>query len=183
MAELLKCLTSSDAIVDLPELHMYGSCRDAEDEARIEELREFSKLHGVANVVKFKVNVPFPQLKQALGTALLGIHTMWNEHFGIAPVEMIAAGVILIAHDSGGPKMDIIKDGETGYLANSAQTYGKVLLDVLSIYDSGDPDNRLQNMRKAATCSMDRFAQENFVAQFSEVIAPLICGEVHAKSN
>jgi hypothetical protein len=30
----------------------------------------------------------------------LGIHTMWNEHFGIGIVEMMAAGLITIAHRS-----------------------------------------------------------------------------------
>jgi alpha-1,2-mannosyltransferase len=33
---------------------------------------------------------------------------MWNEHFGISVVEMMAAGLVVIAHNSGGPKMDII---------------------------------------------------------------------------
>jgi hypothetical protein len=28
----------------------------------------------------------------------LGIHTMWNEHFGIGIVEMMAAGLLTIAH-------------------------------------------------------------------------------------
>ena len=48
---------------------------------------------------------------------------MWNEHFGIAVVELMAAGLITIAHDSGGPKMDIIQPGMTGYLANTAEEY------------------------------------------------------------
>jgi hypothetical protein len=30
----------------------------------------------------------------------LGIHTMWNEHFGIGIVEMMAAGLLTIAHRS-----------------------------------------------------------------------------------
>jgi hypothetical protein len=33
---------------------------------------------------------------------------MWNEHFGIGVVELMAAGVVTIAHNSGGPKMDIV---------------------------------------------------------------------------
>ena len=32
-----------------------------------------------------------------------GIHTMENEHFGIAPAEMLQAGCIPFVHDSGGP--------------------------------------------------------------------------------
>ena len=37
---------------------------------------------------------------------------MWNEHFGIGVVEMMAAGMVTVAHDSGGPKADIIQVGE-----------------------------------------------------------------------
>jgi alpha-1,2-mannosyltransferase len=33
---------------------------------------------------------------------------MWNEHFGIGVVELLAAGVLTVAHDSGGPRSDIL---------------------------------------------------------------------------
>lgn len=33
---------------------------------------------------------------------------MWNEHFGIGVVEMLAAGLVTVAHDSAGPQMDIV---------------------------------------------------------------------------
>ena len=38
----------------------------------------------------------------------VAIHTMKEEHFGISIVEMMSAGLITIAHASGGPKHDII---------------------------------------------------------------------------
>ena len=37
-----------------------------------------------------------------------GTNNRWNEHFGIGVVEMQAAGAITIAHDSAGPRLDII---------------------------------------------------------------------------
>ena len=33
---------------------------------------------------------------------------MKEEHFGISIVEMMAAGILVVAHASAGPKMDII---------------------------------------------------------------------------
>lgn len=33
---------------------------------------------------------------------------MWNEHFGISLVEMMAAGLIVVGHRSGGPLRDIV---------------------------------------------------------------------------
>jgi glycosyltransferase involved in cell wall biosynthesis len=45
-----------------------------------------------------------------MGRAKVGLHTMWNEHFGIGVVEYMAAGLIPVAHKSGGPLMDIVTD-------------------------------------------------------------------------
>jgi alpha-1,2-mannosyltransferase len=44
---------------------------------------------------------------------------MRNEHFGIAVVELMASGIITIAHKSAGPLEDIIggTDVPVGYLA------------------------------------------------------------------
>lgn len=47
---------------------------------------------------------------QLLSSGMIGLHTMEYEHFGITLVEMLAAGLIVIAHDSAGPKFDILKD-------------------------------------------------------------------------
>jgi alpha-1,2-mannosyltransferase len=35
---------------------------------------------------------------------------MEAEHFGISIVEMLAAGLIVVAHNSAGPRFDIIKE-------------------------------------------------------------------------
>jgi alpha-1,2-mannosyltransferase len=46
---------------------------------------------------------------------------MESEHFGISLVEMLAAGLIVIAHNSAGPKQDIIKDAR--FLADEKEDY------------------------------------------------------------
>lgn len=58
--------------------------------------------------VRFEVNAPFELLVSSLGKGKVGLHTMWNEHFGIGVVEYQAAGLIPVAHKSAGPKMDIV---------------------------------------------------------------------------
>ena len=68
-------------------LVLLGSCRGAEDEARVEALRELAVKEGVAEEVEFVVGASFPELKRWLGRASVGLHTMWNEHFGICVVE------------------------------------------------------------------------------------------------
>lgn len=53
-------------------------------------------------------NYPFNKMLDQFNNAKVGLHTMMEEHFGISIVEMMAAGLYTIAHNSGGPKDDII---------------------------------------------------------------------------
>jgi alpha-1,2-mannosyltransferase len=64
-------------------LVLIGGCRNQEDEDRVLMLRGLCQELGVADRVEFKLNVPFEELKRELGEATVGLHTMWNEHFGI----------------------------------------------------------------------------------------------------
>ena len=50
-----------------------------------------------------------------LRRALAVIYTPTNEHFGIVPVECMAAHKPVVACSSGGP-MESVADGETGFL-------------------------------------------------------------------
>ena len=42
---------------------------------------------AVQGKVEFVVGAPFSTLKEWLGRASVGLHSMWNEHFGICVVE------------------------------------------------------------------------------------------------
>ena len=61
---------------------------------RLEELRTLAtkQLH-LGDAVRFAPNLSLSELRELLGSAAVGLHTMWNEHFGIGVVEMLAAGV------------------------------------------------------------------------------------------
>merc|ERR1719259_615079 len=91
---------------------------------------EVAEQLGVSDQVEWKRNVPFEELLGILKECSVGLHTMWNEHFGISVVEMQAAGLITVAHDSGGPKLDIVVPWEgraTGLLASTAPSYATAL--------------------------------------------------------
>jgi len=89
-------------------LEIMGGVRDAGDAERLQALREMAKALCIpSSRLTFTPNPPFEYVKLALGRARVGLHTMPREHFGIVCVEMQAAGCVLLAHDSGGPKEDI----------------------------------------------------------------------------
>jgi len=85
-----------------------GSTRNAEDRALVAALQKEARKLGVTDSVLFVVDASHAELRDWLATAAVGLHTMWNEHFGISIVEMMAAGLVVVAHNSGGPRMDIV---------------------------------------------------------------------------
>ena len=58
---------------------------------------------------------------------------MEDEHFGIVIVEYMAAGCIPIAHNSGGPRDDIVNVNECGYLATTVEEYANCIGAVLGM--------------------------------------------------
>lgn len=90
----LRALQRSDPSLprSVPRLVLLGGVRDEGDEKRVDELRRLAAQLDVADHVSFEINVTFDTLKSYLGRATAGLHTMWNEHFGIGVVELMAAG-------------------------------------------------------------------------------------------
>merc|ERR1711894_842892 len=117
-------------------LVLIGGCRNEEDQQRIKDLQDLCKHLSVEENVDFKVNITFNELKKEMADGLIGLHTMWNEHFGIAVVEMMAAGLITIAHKSGGPLMDIVDESDqqqTGFLATTDVEYATSILKIINM--------------------------------------------------
>ncbi|KAL8004561.1 putative glycosyl transferase, family 1, ALG11 mannosyltransferase [Plasmopara halstedii] len=149
-------------------LVLLGSCRNAEDIARVEKLKMQAKELGIADRVDFVVNASFAVLKQFLAKSSIGIHTMFNEHFGISIVEMMAAGMLVVANNSGGPKADIVRP-DTGLLALTADEYAAKVLSLLEKSPS-----ELVEMRSAARRSSLRFSDNAFGEQFIAAVGAVI---------
>lgn len=151
-------------------LILVGSCRTEEDMKLVDKLQAQCK-ESLANLEKnvtFKLNVPFSDLKKEMASATVAIHTMWNEHFGIGVVECLAAGLVTVAHDSGGPKMDIVVDynGQpTGFLAYDEDSFADILEKIIQM----SPNERLA-IQKNARESVKRFSEEEFAKKFVHVI-------------
>jgi alpha-1,2-mannosyltransferase len=147
------------------KLVMIGSVRGKEDQDRIEELREYaSKKLGLIEGQHFifETSIPKTRVEELMNKALIGFHTMWNEHFGIGIVEMMVNGVITIAHNSGGPKLDIIRKSYpdlnyVGFLAHNEETYADAVETVLRM-----SVQEINQLRKRAVLDTRRFSEEKF---------------------
>eukprot|EP00908_Phaeocystis_cordata_P000647 Transcript_10709.p2 GENE.Transcript_10709~~Transcript_10709.p2 ORF type:complete len:489 (-),score=208.95 Transcript_10709:78-1499(-) len=166
-----------------PKLVVAGAVRHAADQARLDALRAQAEALGLADgSVEFAPNLSLAELRALLGQACVGLHTMWNEHFGIGVVEMMAAGVAPIAHDSGGPALDIVgrpeeaegtaKAAETGLLATSAQQYADAMAALLL---APKAEQRRKAMAAAARASVQqRFSEAAFSDAFCASLAPAL---------
>jgi alpha-1,2-mannosyltransferase len=107
---------------------------------------------------------------------------MWNEHFGIGIVEMMAAGLIVVAHNSGGPKSDIVvplhrssaissqtaTTTKTGYLASTVDEYAQAIHSTLTL-----DITEATLIRRNAQESARRFTDEVFAQSFEQAIMDL----------
>ncbi|XP_076164019.1 ALG11 alpha-1,2-mannosyltransferase isoform X2 [Ptiloglossa arizonensis] len=151
-------------------LILIGSCRNVDDEARVKDMQDLSKHFALDENVEFKLNIPYSELILELQRATIGLHTMWNEHFGISIVECMAAGLIVVAHASGGPKADIIETqpgSQNGFLAEEAEDYALIMAHIISMHPEDE-----QAIKMAARASVSRFSDEVFEREFLRTIEP-----------
>ncbi|RLN65457.1 hypothetical protein BBP00_00002846 [Phytophthora kernoviae] len=161
-------------------LVLLGSCRNADDEARVETLKQQAQELGITDRVDFVVNASFAELKRYLAKSSIGVHTMYNEHFGISNVEMMAAGMLVVANNSGGPKADIVKPG-TGYLALTAEEYADKMLALLNQSPVESVEMRATARKSSLRFSDSEFGQQ-FIAAMSGVLEALLVMEEHKQS-
>ncbi|CAN1794631.1 Alpha-1,3/1,6-mannosyltransferase ALG2, partial [Linum perenne] len=81
----------------------------------LEELRRLAEREGVSDRVKFVTSCSTAERNTLLSECLCVIYTPKDEHFGIVPLEAMAAHKPVIACNSGGP-VETIRDGVTGFL-------------------------------------------------------------------
>ncbi|XP_063995596.1 GDP-Man:Man(3)GlcNAc(2)-PP-Dol alpha-1,2-mannosyltransferase [Diachasmimorpha longicaudata] len=169
MYELRSIITEEDW--NKVRLVLIGSCRNDDDRTRVKDMQDLSKHLAVDENVEFKLNIPYVELIRECQLGTIGLHAMWNEHFGISVVECMAAGLIMIANDSGGPRADIIetqRGSQTGFLAVDAEEYAKIIATIIHM----KPEER-STIRNAARASVNRFSCEQFEREFLRTVAPL----------
>ncbi|KAL3805936.1 hypothetical protein HJC23_007897 [Cyclotella cryptica] len=169
-----------------PKLILVGSCRGEDDRERVDQLHKLARELNVEDSVEFVLNQPYSVLKDYLSRASVGIHTMWNEHFGIGVVEMMAAGLVTVAHNSGGPKSDIIESvwdfrdfanstrkTPTGCLEGTAEEYAHAIYEIIN---RGDKSREVTDIRHCSRRSAERFSDQVFMKSIKETIllSPLL---------
>lgn len=77
------------------------------------------------------------------------------------------------AHNSAGPKMDIVleeDDQQTGFLAQDIGEYAEAILKVIKM-----PESERLKMAAAARKRAGRFSEERFYHDFKAAVRPVLC--------
>jgi alpha-1,2-mannosyltransferase len=149
-------------------LVMIGSVRNEGDQAIVDGIRALGKELGLEEGRDYglALNVPYSELLSFYARAKVGLHSMWNEHFGIGIVELMAAGVLTIAHNSGGPRSDILaadpEGAQIGFGAETAEDYAAALGKAFAVRDTA--------MRARARRAMAKFSEQAFAASVEKLL-------------
>lgn len=154
----------------LARLVLIGGCRNDEDRQRVASLESLITELGLTERVDIVVNAPHAQLLSYLSKSSIGLHCMKDEHFGIGVVEYMAAGLVTIAHKSGGPLMDIVGADETrGYLANSVDTYAQCFKRGFNLNEE-----QRRELVFRGRASVNRFSDAAFSDNVTLLLEPII---------
>ncbi|KAJ3132126.1 asparagine-linked glycosylation protein [Geranomyces variabilis] len=158
---------------DMCRLVLIGGSRNEDDRRRAQELRDLAVTLRIEDNVEIVENASYPELQAYLAKASIGLHTMRDEHFGIGIVEYMAAGLIPVAHNSGGPKLDIVVDAphsRTGFLATTAQEYSAAFATILELSD--DAQRVIRERARASVVT--KFSDATFARLLVENLATVM---------
>lgn len=85
-----------------------------------------------------------------------------------------AAGLIPLAHNSGGPRADIVLEGETGFLASDAAGYAQALGSLFATGAAAEAERVA--MRRRAREAAGRFSDEVFLEAFGGLMRGFLFG-------
>lgn len=148
-------------------LIMIGGARDDRDVQRAAGIRK--RAEDLKLPVDIRLNVSREEMAECLRTATVGLHTMRYEHFGIGVVELMIAGVIVVAHRSGGVESDIIQDGENGFLAEDETQFVESVHRVLQMRQT-----ERRRLCEKAIISCTKFSEQAFCAKFTNLLETMV---------
>ena len=150
-------------------LHVVGTPDDARYYRRIVD-----RIRAAGDWVQLHENLSRPELSALVGRVRYGIHGMREEHFGMAPAEMVRAGCIVWVPDGGG-QVEIVADARL--------TYGSIEEGVAKITRTlGDADEQTRLRQHLATRA-PLFSPERFMQQVRAAVAEAAQGATAASSR
>jgi alpha-1,2-mannosyltransferase len=104
------------------KLNIIGFVKSEKDLEVYQYLNHVVKSLNLNKHISIEKDLTIDEIKQRFFNAKIGLHTQKDDISGATLIEMMSAGLIVVAHKSGAPLYDIIGNSEencVGILANS----------------------------------------------------------------
>jgi glycosyltransferase involved in cell wall biosynthesis len=126
-----------------------------------EDLRRLARAHGT--MVRFRFDLTSTEVRTAIAAHRYGIHGMREEHFGMAPAEMVRGGCVVWVPRGGG-QTEIVGDEPT-LLYEEEDEAAEKIVRVMS-----DPAEQAR-LRAHLAARGERFSTARFVAEIRDIVA------------
>nr|XP_029143897.1 alpha-1,3/1,6-mannosyltransferase ALG2 isoform X2 [Arachis hypogaea] len=138
----------------------------------LEQLKALAEREGVSNRIRFITSCSTTERNALLSECLCVIYTPKDEHFGIVPVEAMAAYKPVIACNSGGP-LESVKNGVTGFLCDpTPEEFSSAMAKFIK-----DPKEAERMGREARKHVVDSFSTHTFGQSLNRYIVDIHRGK------
>ncbi|CAF2206780.1 unnamed protein product [Brassica napus] len=135
----------------------------------LEELKSLAEKEGVSNRVNFITSCSTAERNELLSSCLCVLYTPTDEHFGIVPLEAMAAYKPVIACNSGGP-VETVKSGATGYLCEpSPEDFSSAMAKFVE-----DPELARRMGSEARKHVVESFSAKTFGEKLNQYLVDII---------
>jgi alpha-1,3/alpha-1,6-mannosyltransferase len=134
----------------------------------LDELKSRAAELGLLDRIQFVESPTESTIRDLLAQCRCVIYTPDDEHFGLVPLEAMAAGRPVIAAHSGGP-LETIRDGETGLLCDGTpDAFANAIASLLLHPEVSELMGRAGRSRVA-----EHFSRHSFNKRLTEIVEEL----------
>ncbi|XP_054812146.1 uncharacterized protein LOC129313205 [Prosopis cineraria] len=138
----------------------------------LEELKNLAEREGVSNRIRFITSCSTAERNALLSECLCVLYTPKDEHFGIVPLEAMAAYKPVIACNSGGP-VESIKSGVTGFLCDpTPREFSQAMFQLIR-----DPQDAEKMGREARRHVLESFSTKTFGQRLNRYLVDIRRGK------
>lgn len=131
----------------------------------LDELKQLAATEGVLDRVKFVLSCSTAERNTLLSDCLCVLYTPKDEHFGIVPLEAMAAQKPVIACNSGGP-VETVKHEVTGFLCDpNPLEFAKSMSKLMA-----DPEMAAKMGKEARRHVTEKFSTKSFGEQLNRYV-------------
>jgi glycosyltransferase involved in cell wall biosynthesis len=148
-------------------LHIVGTHGPAHMESYYRRICRLVEQHS--DWVSLHENLSRVELYEMIAAHRYGIHSMTDEHFGLAPAEMVRGGCIVFVPNNGGQVEIVGRDERLIY-----NSIDDAVEKITHILESADMQSELQS--KLLTRA-ELFSVERFMNEIQEIVAHSLCNK------